>query len=117
MRVGDRLRSTVDGQLGFADRDEAGKLVVRLDRPAEKRTVPYRASGWAVEAEAKLTPMQIARICYAADAETRAVLGEYSIPGWIALKDQQRQVLLLGPPKDANGLRKKVYAALKAVLG
>lgn len=115
MKSGDRVRSIRDGQLGYIAEDETGRMVVRLDRPAEQRTVPYFAHEWKTDGEARLTDMQIARVCHDADAALRAVQGEYGIPTWLSLRDQQRMPWINGVPGPANELRRKLYLAIKAV--
>lgn len=116
MRAGDRVRSTSDGQAGVLAEDETGRMVVRLDRPAEKRTVPYQVHAWATEGETRLTLMQVARIAYEADCAMRAVQGEYGVRGWITLKDSERQPWLRGLPAGANEARQRLYRAIVAEL-
>lgn len=115
MRAGDRVRNLGDGQIGWLAEGDDGRMAVRLDRPAEKRTVPYQPGQWAIDADMRLTPMQIARIAYESDCALRAVQGEYGVRSWVSLKDQERQPWLRGLPAGANEARRKLHAAVKAV--
>jgi hypothetical protein len=116
MRTGDRVRSTRDGQVGYIAEDEEGRMAVRLDRPAEERVVPYREREWVADEPPKLTPLWMARICYAADAELRQALNEYNVRTWLGLRDQERIPWLKGPPASAVDIRQRVYDAIKREL-
>lgn len=117
MPVGDRVRSTRDGQIGFLDRDELGEPVVRLDRPAERRLVPYHEEDWIAAEAPRLTPMAIASVCYEADARLQQVAeAKFTVPHWIALKDAQRMSWLKGPPEGASEFRQRAWAALRREL-
>jgi len=121
MHQGQRLRSLSDGQAGFLTKDEQGKDVVRLDRGthvgAEVRLVPYDPNGWKAAPEAPIPPMGIARICYSADKALRHAQGEYTIPDWQSIYDRPAgREWMLGPPKAASDLRKRLDAAIRKVL-
>jgi hypothetical protein len=118
LSAGLRLRSVVDGQVGFLARDEQGNQVVRLDRPtgigAENRTVPYKEDQWKAAPDEPLPPMSIARICYEADKALRHSRGEYTIADWQSIYDRPAgRDWMLGPPKGASDERKAFYAHIR----
>lgn len=116
MRNGDRVQARSDGQLGFLEEDESGALIVRLDRPAQARqVVPYDASNWLPARQERFTNLQVSRICYASDREIRLVRGEYGVPGFHEMKDQQRQKMLNGPV-NADDLRREIWEWMRARL-
>lgn len=117
MRVGAKVRHAVDGQLGVLTESPSGALMVLLDRPAERREVPFRADQWQVAPDERLTPLQVARVAYACDAALRSVRGEYSLPDWIGLKDHQRLPWIQGLPSGADATRTRLYEAIRGVLG
>lgn len=113
MPVGDRFRSTRDGQIGFLDLDDDGSTVIRLDRPAERRLVPYNERDWVPDVGPRLTPLAMASVCYEADARLRMVAeATYTVPHWIGLKDVQRTPWLRGLPAGASEMRQRVRAAI-----
>ena len=116
MRLGAKVRSTNDGQLGTLVESETGDLMVRLDRPAERLEVPFNATRWMQAPDERLSPMQLARVAYAADQALRLVRGSYGIPDWVALKEAQRLPWLKGLPADADDLRRKLHRAIADVL-
>lgn len=117
MQTGARLRSVKDGQLGFLTETEDGTLAVRLDRRVDARVVPYVAREWVPDAEAKLTPIQVARVCHDADRAMRLALGEYGVKDWLSLREPERiDWVNKGLPKDVPPLRRKVYDAIKKAL-
>lgn len=116
IRVGDRVRSTNDGQLGVVVRTDTG-YGVKLDRRGEERILPWRSSQWiAAESHTPLTDLQVARICHAADRAWRQVHGEYQVVDWIALRDEERRAWLFGPPKEADGRRRRLYETVRKVV-
>lgn len=118
MKVGQRVRSQNDGQIGYIVETETGAVGVRLDRRGENRVLPYREAEWRADVEAPLTPLQVARICYGADRAYRMVHGEYEgqVPDWIALKDEQRHAFIKGLPPGASEGRRLLYQAVKGTV-
>lgn len=118
MRIGTRVRSTSDGQLGFITEGETGGLMVRLDRRGENRMVPFRSGDWHEEVAAPLSEMQIARVCHDADRAYRLVNGAYTQPEWIALTERDRIAWSKGLPA-APGMdvkRVRLYDAIRKAI-
>ena len=113
LRVGDLVRRTggqgADGQLGRVVEDDHGALMVRLDRAAQELLVPLREGEWSPASDEPMTKMQMARIAYAADTAFRLSTGEYGLPEWVSLRDQQRVAWLKGLPAGANRRRRGLY--------
>lgn len=115
MQPGQRVRSLNDGQIGHIvtlSQAEGGGIGVQLDR-REKTIVPYRPGRWAPDEKGRLTPIQVASICYAADAGLRLARGEYGVKEWRTLPEPDRLEWLSGPPKNADAERLKLYAAVR----
>lgn len=110
-KPGARVRSTIDGQLGFVVEDE-GRLWVRLDRRGENRMLPYHEAQWVPDSEPPITPMQLARVCHDADRTWRIVHGEYAVKEWISLPEKDRLAWLKGPPAGCDPRRVKLYTAV-----
>ncbi len=118
MRLGSRVRSTEDGQLGFITEGAEGNggLWVRLDRRGETRLLPYEPTKWVKEEEPRLAEIAIARICYEADRGYRLAAGSYSLPSWIEMREEDRIAWIKGPPKDADGKRVKLFEGLRKLV-
>lgn len=112
MQVGQRVRSTSDGQIGFVCEVDTGGLGVRLDRGtrfnAEQRIVPYHPQQWTTDDSPKLSKVQAARVCYEADRALRTVRGEYGIKEWNSLSESARIAWLKAPVGDP--VRQGLYA-------
>jgi hypothetical protein len=122
-QAGNRVRSTRDGQLGYLVETEDGRgLAVRLDRKAENRVVPFHPREWLPDEKPRLTPMQVARVAYAADREVRQVMGEYGLPDWMSLREPQRLAWLKGlqlepgASGEAKKIRSDMYRSVLKVL-
>lgn len=115
MHIGQRVRNSSDGQIGYLVEGENSRLAVRLDRKNETRIVPFNEHTWVPDTAPRLTNMQIARVCYEADAALRVVMGEYGVPDWIALKEPQR-LQWLKPPEKADATRLQLYQVITEVL-
>lgn len=109
------VRNELDGQLGTVVHNDEGKPMVRLDRGKQEILVPYLPSLWKPAERPKLSPMQVARVCYEADRAYRLARGEYGVAEWISLKQEKQREWLLPPSKGDD--RAKLYAAIRAVLG
>lgn len=112
---GARVRSTLDGQLGYIVEQE-GRLWVRLDRRGENRLLPYHEQQWTADKEPPLTAIQIARIAHDGDRAWRLVHGEYGLKEWMSLREEERHAWLKGPPEGADPRRLRLYAAVKGAL-
>lgn len=115
MHIGQRVRNTSDGQVGFLVESENSRLAVRLDRKNETRIVPFSEHTWVPDTAPRLTNMQIARVCYEADAALRVVMGEYGVPDWLALKEPAR-LAWLKPPANADSTRLELYNTITDLL-
>lgn len=113
MKLGARVRSTEDGQIGFITEGETGGLWVRLDRRGENRLVPFREQQWKEDREPAVSPLQVARVCHAADVAWQLVHGSYSVKGWIDLRETERIAWLKGPPDGSDPRRQTLYDAVK----
>ena len=116
MRLGSRVRSTEDGQLGFITEGETGGLWVRLDRRGETRLLPYEPAKWLKEDEPRLAEIAIARICHDADRSYRLATGAYTQPLWIELREEVRIAWIKGPPSGADAKRVKLYEGLRKLV-
>jgi hypothetical protein len=116
--VGTRVRSRNDGQVGYIHPrpdEDGGGLGVRLDRKQQTIIVPYSSAKWVVEERGPLTPMQMARVAYAADAALRAARGEYGVTEWQDMREPARLKWLNGP-EAPDVERGRVYAAVMKAL-
>jgi len=103
-----------DGQIGHIVVDENGALAVKLDRAAENLVVPYHPSEWRPLAGARLQPMQLARIAYAADRELLFARGQYGVSEWQSVREPERiRWMQEGLPRGADAERRALYAAIK----
>lgn len=109
------VRNALDGQMGTVVYDDAGKPMVRLDRGKQEHLVPYLPNIWQPADRPKLSPTQVARVCYEADRAYRLSQGEYGVGDWISMRgDAQREWLL---PPSTGDVRAALYAAIRKVLG
>lgn len=99
--IGQRVRRTNDGQLGFVcertSEDGRKGLGVRLDRKQQTIIEPWSEHRWIPEERARLTPLQVARIAYQADQALRSARGEYGVKDWTELKDEARHAWMVAP--------------------
>lgn len=115
MEIGQRVRSTRDGQLGKIVESAEGGLAVRLDR-REEMLVPYRPQTWVPDERAKFTAMQIARVAYEADRALRLVMGEYGVKDFVSLKDAERVATMKGPVAPDGSVRRLLFKAVSMAL-
>lgn len=110
-------RHATTGDLGWMVRRE-GRDCIRLDRPAQEISRPYRESEWIAEREHRpLTKLQLVQIAFEADKRLCFFLGKHDLARreWLSMKDEQRIAWAdKGPP--AGGGRPELFAAILKVL-
>lgn len=117
MNLGQRVRSLMDGQIGHTVETEGGGLGVKLDRANENRVVAFNPNLWVADEKPPLGPMQVTRVAYEADRALRIARGEYGVAEWIAVKEAAKvSFMQAGPEKGADPIRRKLNAAILAVL-
>lgn len=119
--VGQRVRSTNDGQVGYTferPAEDGGGIGVKLDRKQQNIVLPWSKHKWVAEERGPLTPIQAARVAYAADAALRSVRGDYAVKAWQDMREPDRLAWIAGLPAGADDERKRVHAAVvKALKG
>lgn len=106
-----------DGQRGVIIQTEDGKIAVQLDRAAERLVVPYSSTIWEPVTQARLAPMQIARVAYDADRSYRFARGEYGAREWQALTEKERIAWMQAGPTGADAGRRRLYDAVIGAIG
>ncbi len=117
MKLGTKVRSTMDGQKGLiVDTTEFG-LAVRLDRGSVEMIVPFRGKDWVEDVQPPLQPGQMARVLYEADRALRVALGEYGVPEFVNLRDAEK-IGWMGkdPPTGLSRDRSRLYRAVRGSL-
>lgn len=115
MEPGSQVKHVNDGQLGTLVESPDG-LMVKLDRTTQQIFCKYHPASWIPANKAGLSPMQIARVQYAADAAMREACGEYRVPEWISLREDDRiRFLNHGVPKT-DVARRALYDGIKELL-
>lgn len=108
------VKSVSDGQLGTVVETTEGRRMVRLDRGKNvEMVVPYTPSQWEPAERPRLSPIQVAHVCYEADKALRRARGEYGLAEWATMKEPEK-ISWLNPPKDEQ--RAVLYAAIKESL-
>ena len=115
MNDGDDVRSINDGQRGRIVKNQDG-VFVRLDRNMQEILVPYHAYAWVEDHRAAMSPMQIARVQYAADIAYRECCGEYRLPDWTSLQDAQKIAFMGKGPQTTDKPRLALYAAIRELM-
>jgi hypothetical protein len=113
--VGKIVRHVSDGQLGKVVESTDG-LMVRLDRNSQEIIMPYNPHSWLEVEKASFTAVQIAKVQYAADCAYRECLGEYRLPEWISLTDQQRQGFIGRGPATDDPVRRRMFDTISKLL-
>jgi hypothetical protein len=90
-------------------------LMVRLDRNAQNIYVTYSPFKWVKYEKAGMSEFQIAMVQYAADVALRESLGEYRLPEWKTLRDEDRIAFMRNAPKN-NPLRESLYSSIRETL-
>lgn len=116
MNVGQRVRSTTDGQVGYIVEVEGAGLGVRLDRRAENRVVPFNPQTWVSDVKPPLGPMQVAQVAYAADRQLRHARGEYAVKEWMTVTEANRLEFAKNGPPKSDGERRRLYEAVIAAV-
>lgn len=112
------VRDKQSGDLGYLVK-RSGKLMVRLDRPAQEILRPYSEHGWQDEEQLlPLSQLAVARVAFEADRALCASLSmhEHAKKSWQRLTDSERHRWLdKGPvaPLERSTLYRAITSALK----
>jgi hypothetical protein len=94
-----------------------GQEHIKLDRPAEDITQPFKAHVWEPDQEYRpMTAAQVAQVAFAADKALCFFLGKHEAARreWASLSDKQKQFWMLKGPQDVQ--RRELYAGVFASL-
>lgn len=112
------VRSKATGDLGYLVK-RSGKLMVKLDRPAQEILRPYSEAEWLDEdAQLPLSKHAVASVQFEADRTLCKALGmhDHARKTWDRLTDTERQKWMsVGPaaPTERTALYRKVKEALE----
>ena len=112
---GSLVKHVNDGQLGTIVESPDG-LLVKLDRKTQNIFMKYHPAAWIPADRVGLNPMQLAAVQWAADVAIRQASGEYRVPEWISLKEDDRIRFKDHGPTDAVPARREVFEALRRIL-